>query len=392
LIHLAFVVTSRLPRAKMDDINVEGSRNVFRAAAKEGVHNILYASSVAAYGVFSDHPVPIVENTPRRFQPDFPYAANKYQVEEFLDQFEIEHPQTRVVRIRPTILVGARPQNPLAKLLGRALRRGVMPDTSGDTPMPVVWDEDVADAFMLALKKDVRGAFIVSADEPRSFADLGREAGLRVVRLPRSALFALSAASPALEKMGMGGAIDPAWQDHANARMEVSARRAKEDLGWSPRCPHSVDVMKRVVEIVPGETDRRIATLFRLANLVASREYDELQTRGIRANVHLQLTGHGGGDFTMIADDGRMRVKTGIPRPPTSIATLTAALFLDLLAGRASFATAQFTGQVRIEGDPVAAFMLGGLIARYKQLQDVTGVRGIATRAFSRWINQGGAT
>jgi hypothetical protein len=94
----------------------------------------------------------------------------------------------------------------------------------------------------------------------------------------------------------------------------------------------------------------------------------------------------------MIADDGKVHVEAGIPRPPTSIATLTASLFLDLLAGRSSFATAQFTGQVRIEGDPVAAFLIGGLIARFKQLQEVTGIRGIATRAFSRWINQGGAT
>jgi len=40
---------------------VDGSKNVFRAALHARVPAVVYASSVAAYGVFKDHPRPIVE-------------------------------------------------------------------------------------------------------------------------------------------------------------------------------------------------------------------------------------------------------------------------------------------------------------------------------------------
>src|SRR5262249_40573734 len=88
LVHLAFVVMQHMDRGVRHGINVAGSRNVFRAAQAAGIKQFCYASSIAAYGVVAGHPVPIVEDTPRRYEPDFAYAANKFEVEAWLDQFE----------------------------------------------------------------------------------------------------------------------------------------------------------------------------------------------------------------------------------------------------------------------------------------------------------------
>src|SRR5439155_19868861 len=126
LVHLGFVVTRFERREVMDAINVEGSRNVFRAAAAAGIRRIVYSSSVAAYGVVPGQPVPIVEDTPRRYQDDFAYAANKYRVEEHLDGFEREHPEIAVVRLRPSILIGQR----MDHRLGDGLRRRAPPPTA----------------------------------------------------------------------------------------------------------------------------------------------------------------------------------------------------------------------------------------------------------------------
>src|SRR5436309_1542467 len=71
LVHLAFVVARYEKREVMDAINVDGSKNVFRAAAAAGLKRIVYSSSVAAYGVLPGQPQPIVEDTPRRYQGDF---------------------------------------------------------------------------------------------------------------------------------------------------------------------------------------------------------------------------------------------------------------------------------------------------------------------------------
>jgi nucleoside-diphosphate-sugar epimerase len=75
LIHLAFLVAKRGPRALQDEVNVAGSANVFRAAIGAGVKRIVYASSVAAYGVVPGLPVPVTEDTPRTRQAEFWYAS-----------------------------------------------------------------------------------------------------------------------------------------------------------------------------------------------------------------------------------------------------------------------------------------------------------------------------
>src|SRR5881394_2706923 len=177
VVHLAFLVAKRGARELQDDVNVRGSANVFAAAVKAGVKQILYASSVAAYGVVPGLPVPVVEETPRTRQPGFWYACAKHDVEARLDELEREHPDLAVARLRPAILIGRRMEHQL----GAALRRRLLPDGGS---LPLVWDEDAADGFLLALKSAARGAFNLSADEPLPARDLAAAAGMRVLRVP----------------------------------------------------------------------------------------------------------------------------------------------------------------------------------------------------------------
>ena len=108
LIHLAFLVAKPASVATMHAINVEGSQRIFEAAAQHGVRKIVYSSSVAAYGVVPGLPVPIVETTPRQRSGVLTYADNKWEVEDYLDGFEVAHPDVAVVRLRPGILLGRR--------------------------------------------------------------------------------------------------------------------------------------------------------------------------------------------------------------------------------------------------------------------------------------------
>lgn len=214
VVHLAFIVAKHRPRAEVNAVNLEGSRNVFRAAAAAGARKIVYTSSVAAYGVLPGHPVPIVEETPRRYQPDFPYAATKHEVEAFLDGFEKERPEPAVVRLRPGVFFGAGMEHPL----GRALKRGVFPVFT-DAPLPVVWDEDVAEAVVLALKADVRGPFNLVADEPLTSRELAALGGLRLLRLPPGLRSGLARVGVALSRIGIGEAMDPVWAEKTGTVM-----------------------------------------------------------------------------------------------------------------------------------------------------------------------------
>src|SRR5256885_6532671 len=218
LVPLGFRVAKRGKREMQDEVNFGGSKNVFRAALQAGVRRIVYASSIAAYGVVPGHPEPIVETSPRIRQPSFWYASAKYDVEAFLDEMEAAHPEVAFVRFRPAILLGRRMEH----ALGAAFRRGVLPE-SGRTPVPVVWDEDVADAFVLATKSGTaRGAFNLAADEPLPARELAGAAGLRTGAVPTFVPKALSRADSLAARLGLIPPMGPGWPGAGAARMIVS--------------------------------------------------------------------------------------------------------------------------------------------------------------------------
>ena len=77
VVHLAFIIVAG------DDsraINLEGSRNVFDAAAEAGAKRLVYTSSVAAYGFGPELPDRLTEDTPAAGHERHPYPAQKPQV------------------------------------------------------------------------------------------------------------------------------------------------------------------------------------------------------------------------------------------------------------------------------------------------------------------------
>src|ERR1700755_2113110 len=81
LVHLAFIILGG--RDETRAVNLTGSRNVFRAAAKH-VERLVYTSSVAAYGFHSDNPQPLTEDVPARGSDEHYYSAEKAELESTL--------------------------------------------------------------------------------------------------------------------------------------------------------------------------------------------------------------------------------------------------------------------------------------------------------------------
>ncbi|MGD0523626.1 MAG: NAD-dependent epimerase/dehydratase family protein [Polyangiaceae bacterium] len=378
VLHFAFIVTRKLPRDVFWGINVDGSKNAFEAAAAVGVKRVVYTSSVAQYGVVPGQPVPIVEDTPRRPQPELPYAATKQEVEEWLDGFEAEHPGIAVTRLRPALLVGEGMEHGL----GRLWKRRTLLAPRG-APIPIVWDEDVADAVLLALRKGARGAFNVVAADQRPPGELARACGMRALEPPRSMGIALARLSPWLEKLDLLEAFDEQWLAAGESTFVVSSEKARRELGWTPTCPTALDVMRRFVEVVPARLDRRIAAFLRAVALVA-RLTPRMPVPGEagrgRSRLWWRLTGAGGGDVGILWDAGKLTVTRKPPRPPGAIAPMPAAALLDVLAGRTHLATLLFTDQVRVEGDREAASALAWLIDDFPT---DAGARGLLARAVS---------
>jgi nucleoside-diphosphate-sugar epimerase/putative sterol carrier protein len=381
LIHLAFIVTGFPPRQLFDDVNVNGSRNVFACAIDAGVKRIVYSSSIAAYGVVPGHPLPIVEETARVHQRDFAYASAKFEVEAILDELEPRHPDVAIARLRPGIFLGAQIDHPLARLLKRRL----VIDT-GTTPLPVVWDEDVADAIVRAWKQSARGAFNVVADAPESGAALARACGLRLIPAPAPVRAVVARVNALAAKLKLGTPSDPAWLRVDGAPMIASSEKARRVLGWKPRCPTAVAVLQRFLAEAPARLDPRIDVFVRLAQLGAREPQPE--TRYVSARVQLRLTGRNGGDIALVVERGHIAVRKETLRPPTATVTMAAATFLELLAGARDFNTAQMTGKLRIEGEALAAMVVQGLVSTFRARVASTGARGIVLRGLSRWFGK----
>jgi UDP-glucose 4-epimerase len=228
IVHLAFIVMPIRSESETDSINIGGTKNVFEAAARAGIKNIVYTSSVASYGAWPDNPIPIKEDFPRRPMPDFYYSRTKAIIENWLDTFEKDHPDIRIVRLRPCIFVGPKINN----LMRDAYTRRIIPAfTDYDPPVQFAWDEDVAQAIHLGLKKNVRGAFNIAGDGMMTMREMAGELGKIVIPMPYK--FSLAMAK-LFWKLGLSKMLHAGWIECSRYPIIVDCTKAKTELGWKP--------------------------------------------------------------------------------------------------------------------------------------------------------------
>jgi nucleoside-diphosphate-sugar epimerase len=238
VVHLGWLIQPSRQEAVTHAVNVDGSARVFAAAAQAGVGALVYASSVGAYS-----PGPkdraMDETWPTDGVQTSFYSRHKAQVERGLDRFERAHPDVRVVRLRPGLIFKREAASEIRRyFLGPLLpsplvRRKlipVVPDLPG-LRFQAVHADDVADAYRLAVVRDVAGAFNVAADPVLDPAVLGDLLGARPLRVAPKVLRALADVTWKLRLQP----TPPGWLDMALAVPIMDTTRAREELGWAPR-------------------------------------------------------------------------------------------------------------------------------------------------------------
>jgi dihydroflavonol-4-reductase len=142
------------PRRLIYEVNVEGTRNVLRAARESGVDRVVYTSSVAALGLRDDGR-PADETTPTSLEEIIgDYKRSKYLAEQVALEYAKELP---VVIVNPSFPVGPRDVKPtptgqtILDFLNRKMPAYV------ETGMNVVDVEDVALGHWLAADKGAIG-------------------------------------------------------------------------------------------------------------------------------------------------------------------------------------------------------------------------------------------
>lgn len=220
LIHMAFVVLrGRMTEAEMFDINVRGSHALFHAARRAGMKRLIHLSSASVYG----SGVHLSEHAPLAPLPHFLYAQHKAHLEQLL---AIEFPE--IVRLRPHVILGPHAQLLLKQLLNQPcyVRLPHPPPR-----LQCVHEDDVAQAILLCLDHDVRGAFNLAVEDNFSFREAIKSRHRLSVPLPLSV--ARCALNLAWKYTGWGG--EPAWLDGLTKTLLINCRRAHTELGWRSR-------------------------------------------------------------------------------------------------------------------------------------------------------------
>lgn len=217
--------------------NAVGTRRVLDAAARAGVPSVVAVSSVAAY---SRRGAGLVdEDWPTDGPSSAAYSREKAYVERLLDVFELEHPETRVVRLRPAFVFQRSAASEQRRLFAGPLLPGRLLDPRFIPVLPVpkglqlqaVHAGDLARAIAAAVELPVAGAFNIAADDI----------------LDATALAEIFDARPVTVPAGLArSALDVAWRTHLlpapgnlfDALMRIpmmSTSRARFQLGWQPQ-------------------------------------------------------------------------------------------------------------------------------------------------------------
>lgn len=251
VVHLAWIFQPTRRPATTWRVNVHGSMRVFDAVARAKVPVLVYASSVGAYSPRPADDHPVTEDWPTHGWPGTAYSREKAYVERVLDGFERDHPDIRVVRMRPAFIFqrsAAAEQRRLFAgplLPGRLVRPGMvpfLPDVPG-LRLQALHASDVAEAYRLAVTQEISGAVNLAADpvvRPRELADLF---GARLVPMPAGVLRGAMAAAWHLRLIP----ASPTLFDLALRVPLLDTSRARQELGWLP-AHTGVEALRELIE------------------------------------------------------------------------------------------------------------------------------------------------
>lgn len=237
VILLAWLLQPSRNERTMWATNVVGTRRVLDAVAREGVPTVLYASSIGAYSPAA--PGVVVDETwPTDGVVTSAYSRHKAYNERVFDAFGADHPDVRIVRLRPGLILKSAAASHVRRLFAgpflpttllRLTGLPVWPRTRG-LELQFVDSHDVAEAFRLALLSDVTGAFNVAAEPVVDAAQAARALEAFAVPTPAWLLRGAVAASWRLRLQP----TDPGWVDMAVNLPIMATQRARTELGWVP--------------------------------------------------------------------------------------------------------------------------------------------------------------
>lgn len=188
VIHTAFVLPPIHNKALMEDINMNGTKNLLEACVKAGIKQVLHCSSTTAYGFHEDNPPVLTEDSPLRGNDDFTYSKNKKELEGVCKEFQEAHPDMCLTIIRPCFVVGPGFDNPLA----RHLKKKIVLMPKDTVPFQFIHEDDLVEIIYQLLVKKKCGTYNLASDGTMTFDEMIHMLGGYSLKFPASILYPLN--------------------------------------------------------------------------------------------------------------------------------------------------------------------------------------------------------
>jgi nucleoside-diphosphate-sugar epimerase len=228
VIHTACIVLwpHSMPVAERDDINLNGVRNVAKAALANGVKRFIHTSSMAAYDpIKARGQSDVKEDFPRGGNSPYYYWNGKAEQEHALEEI-LGTSGMLMTFLRPIYIIGPRNQ-----AVVESYRQNAVNFLGRNPRRQFIHEEDVASAFLMALRKDLPGAYNVAADDTLHLSDVWRIVGKKFVPTVPLGLAKLITAA---KWRFMGSPVHLSWVEDMLVDFTGSNAKLKA-AGWQPR-------------------------------------------------------------------------------------------------------------------------------------------------------------
>jgi UDP-glucose 4-epimerase len=230
LIHLAFVVNPIHDTEEMHSIDVNGTKNVLKAAKISGIKRILLTSSTMVYGAWPDNPAWLTEESPLRGHPTYYYNQDKVEIERLCQSFRKENPNILLTIIRPCLVLGPNVNHFYSRIIGWP----ILPLIDGNNPpMQFVHEDDVARAYLTILKKEKEGIFNIVGKGTLKWKEVIKMGGKPALSIPSFIIYPVMNAGWKLRFPLIESPAD--ILDFIKYPWVASGQKAKKELGFVPK-------------------------------------------------------------------------------------------------------------------------------------------------------------
>ena len=215
----------------MHEINVQGTRNTFKAAKAAGVKHIVVTSSATVYGAKPTNPVPLTEEHPWDDNQIFQYAQDKAELENYYREFKNDNAGIKVGVVRPTTVFGPNVENYLSRFL---FAFPFLPVVMGSQPrMQFVHEDDVSQLLVRVVLQEADGIFNAAPDDALGIDEIAELSARKVVPMPR---FMLEQSFKTLWRLGVKRVESPeTFLDFTVYPWLLSNAKATRELGFRPK-------------------------------------------------------------------------------------------------------------------------------------------------------------